>query len=748
MLAVLLVSLAVAQPTAAPDTVPDRVAPELDRTAYVDASARDLVFRARARQESTANEIAEYRAVARERISLGLQTLGRERLFFRRELAARIHWRRDAPGTIEILGARQVMPALTGRMSVPGSELRSEGLSLPFDPAGEGLLDALLGGGSEAGINIGGDGWFKHPLAAGSEAHYRFRSGDTTQLRLHDGTTVRLYELHVLPRRRDSQLVGGTLWLDADSYQPVRMVARLARAFDLDLDSKRLDPQDANDVPRLFKPVRADLRLLTVEYALWHDERPGGTGRWWLPRLIAVDGIGEVNMLPSFPVRFERVYSEMQVVGSASALARGEVLEDAAGVAKRCPRRRRSADGEAAAAPELSCICTDGQCRLYEVAIPSDTAALLYSEYLPPSPFATGELLVSGEQIDALAEQLRRLAPTPWGVQPPLVRWTVLRGDLTRFNRVEGLSVGASVEADFGAFGVDASARLGVADLEPGGELGVWREGHARRATAAAYRRLVPVDPASRPLGLGNSAAALFFGVDDGDYYRTLGFELRGRPTGKRRLAYDWRLFAERQDAAHVGTDWSLAGMLGGEREVRPNVEAERADQLGFAVELRGQRGLDPDGFRADAAVELEVATGSFAYARPSAVLGAGISLPGPYIGRVEVAAGTTFGDVPVQRLHYLGGRGSVRGYPGAAAAGEAFWRGRAEVSNSLPGARLVLFTDAGWAGPRAEVELDPALVSAGVGASFFDGLIRVDLARALRGATGWRFILQTDAGL
>jgi hypothetical protein len=59
-----------------------------------------------------------------------------------------------------------------------------------------------------------------------------------------------------------------------------------------------------------------------------------------------------------------------------------------------------------------------------------------------------------------------------------------------------------------------------------------------------------------------------------------------------------------------------------------------------------------------------------------------------------------------------------------------------------------VLFSDAGWAGDRAEWDFDPPLLSAGAGASFLDGLIRLDLSRALRSPTGWRLDLYLDAAL
>ena len=109
------------------------------------------------------------------------------------------------------------------------SDARDEAASLFFDPADERPFTDII---SE-------DGFFVHPLSPGSEAHYRFRSGDVTTLRLADGTTVRLRELQILPRRKDSRLFQGSLWLDDATAAPVRTVFRLARPFDLALDANR-----------------------------------------------------------------------------------------------------------------------------------------------------------------------------------------------------------------------------------------------------------------------------------------------------------------------------------------------------------------------------------------------------------------------------------------------------------------------------------------------------------------------------
>jgi outer membrane translocation and assembly module TamA len=70
------------------------------------------------------------------------------------------------------------------------------------------------------------------------------------------------------------------------------------------------------------------------------------------------------------------------------------------------------------------------------------------------------------------------------------------------------------------------------------------------------------------------------------------------------------------------------------------------------------------------------------------------------------------------------------------------------EIANRLPAARLVLFYDVGRAAPRDHLSLARPLMGAGVGASFLDGLIRIDLARALRSPKGWRLDFYMDGAL
>jgi hypothetical protein len=788
MIISLVVALLAAQAVPA-DTVAAPPLPVAER-AYHDRDAEDILRRAREQRDSTRHQIQAYQAIGRERVSLGMRTLGRERIFYRSEHAARIHWRRHGTGRVEVLGARQVTPLFSSRVRVL-DDARSQGVGLAFDPADDVFFSDLFG---VARVEEdGGNGWFRHPLAPGSEADYQFRSGDTTRIRLPDGTTVRLLELQVIPRRSDSRLIHGSYWFDASTHAPVRAVFRLARAFDLQLDRQFFDAdsqEDLDEIPwavrPLIMPIRADLRFLTVEYALWE-------GRWWMPRLTAVDAVADVGSLGSFPVRFERAYSDFRVTGAAPSDMLAAVPADP--VLTHCPRpprppRRGSRrDGAAAEADTLAadtdttpgrsvaigthgvhvtdgsrveavvdedeearttrvCRCSSGQCRYWDVQMPRDTERLIASEHLPPSIYAGGETLISGDEFDELVERLRVLAPTGWAVSRPTFAWSAVEGDLLRYNRVEGLSLGARGMVELGALSADATLRLGVPEFEPRGELGASREGLQHRLRLAGYHRLGAVDPLQRPLGLGNSLSALLLGRDEGDYFGATGVELTGSPARSRMQRYEWRLFAEQQREVGKETDFSLPHLFDRDRAFRPNLAAERADQVGASVLLRLDRGMNPTGFRWATQLFTEGSAGTFRFVRPSLALSASTPLPARLLGAVEVAGGTSWGELPAQSGWYLGGSGSVRGYAPLSAGGNAFWRARAEVSNPLPAVRWVLFSDAGWAGPRDDVRIDPLLLSAGAGVSLLDGLIRFDVARALRGERQWRAELYLDGTL
>jgi hypothetical protein len=66
-------------------------------------------------------------------------------------------------------------------------------------------------------------------------------------------------------------------------------------------------------------------------------------------------------------------------------------------------------------------------------------------------------------------------------------------------------------------------------------------------------------------------------------------------------------------------------------------------------------------------------------------------------------------------------------------------------VANRWPAARLALFADAGRADSRTNLTFQHPLIGVGIGASFLDGLFRIDVSRAIVAPKGWRVDFYTD---
>jgi hypothetical protein len=536
-------------------------------------------------------------------------------------------------------------------------------------------------------------------------------------------------------------------------------VLRLARPFDYDRDFSEISDEDDEDdddkIPGFLRPLRADIRFITIEYGLWDQD-------WWLPRLIAFEGEAQVGRLFAVPLKLERSYEEYAVEALGPGVSIPELValpadsvcadededdeddEDGRG------REVSVSVGTGGASVEHRtwhrCECADDRCQVVIVRAAVDSAGLVNSEYLPASIFDEGDTFITRREMEDLLDRVESGRRPPWQLAP--ITWRAgLQGlDLYRYNRIEGLSVGAAAELDLGRAAIEGTVRVGVADLAPNFELAAHRGGARSQHRVAAYRRLEAVGPGSRRFGIGSSLSALLFGRDDGDYYRAWGAELKREPAGGPE-GLSWRIFGELQRGAAQHTDFSLASSFG-ETSFRPNIQADDADQVGLEIQVRGGRGTDPTGWRGGVAAGLLGSTGSYHFARPTLRLSGAAPLPAGLLGGLELNGGAIVGHAPLQSLFFLGGGSTVRGYGGNSAQGETYWTARAEVATSKPGARIVAFSDAGWAGEADAATLDPLLLSAGAGVSFLDGLLRIDLARTLRQDSDWRLELQVDAGL
>jgi hypothetical protein len=718
---------------------PESPARGIPTDSYANQATADLVQRARAARERNERLVTSYTASVTQRMGAGIRALSRDRMLYHQELAANIAWKRDGKSTIEVTGARQALPAILRGEKVP-ADLDGQVSWLVINPA-EDYLGML---GSDA------DG-FVYPLREGGEQDYRYAIGDTTVITLASGKRIRLLQLEITPRRAEWKLMSGALWFDADTYGLVRAVFRPARAYDMRRDG---DQDDLEDVPSWVN-AQGEIKFITMEYGLYED-------RWWMLRYAALDAMGNAGSWLGVPVKFERVYSDYQVEGGTPP-PEGSTFRPAGTVRPREHEEEQDPESRRALRDSLRTIrreCRDtlsdrkkiegcmnlGRRRdtTLEVIVPRDTLSLLTSPSLGEPILQMGDLITESE-LRGLADAIKQLpgAPGTPTVQVPRNLRAVLRN--ARFNRVEGLSLGINGGLQSGRFTLDALGRIGFADLVPNAELGASISGERSRFRLGGYRRLAPVNPDTRPFGVVNSVWGVLAQRDDGDYFRTLGVELTGQNTET--SWWSWRMFAERQKPAYVETDFSLPSLFSEDRHFRPNVIADRADQIGAALALHGNKPLSRT-LQMGGEISLEAAAGDFEFGRGSATVRAIVTPRAMLAMAVEAAAGVTTGSVPLQSRFYLGGPATLRGYDGAVIAGASYWRGRVEVGNTFPAARLTAFSDIGWAGPRADFTRGKPLIGAGVGASLLDGLVRMDLARALRSPTGWRFDLYFDGRL
>jgi hypothetical protein len=693
--------------------------------AFRDPAAATLIERARAARHRDIEGIRSYEGVLRERIHVGLTALRfrRERGLFDQERIARLRWSADGERAIQWLGARRAVPivgadtrrdeiAARDRVAEAGADVRDDlrrGLpqdllrdaSLPafaFDPAGDRLA-------------FGGD-WALHPLADTAEAHYRFASGDTLRIHLPPDRDVVLFEVRVEPRRSDFHLVAGSLWFDAESASLVRASYRPARAFNLLLD----EPEDAEDVPGILQPVEAEISYITVEYSL-HEFR------YWLPRRFALEGEARLGRVASIPMTVEWSVGDYDVNGTGSTIPATGPLPPG------WSRREQRVEDE------------DGRVSYVTVVVPEPTALLSYPELSDDFGQRTPTAF-SDQEIDELRGELEALVPTYRRFQPRF-SWGFSGGQI-RFNRVEGLSVGATTTTALTpSTSFEVQARLGTGDREPNASVALHRGGLDRRWSLSGYHRLQAMGDWGEAFGVVASAQQLVLGSNQGQYYRASGASLGHSRSGSRvRLRLD--AFYQEERPVEAGSDFSLVGLFGDDT-VATVLAADALTLRGVRGDLRWFAGSDPNHLILTGQVLGEIGDGDASYRRAAVTMSASHPLPFGLAGALEAGAGGLWGDEVLQRSWFLGESRTLRGFRENTIRGASFWRGRAELASGFAGARLGLFADAGWAGPRDAFTLDDPLVALGVGTSLLDGLFRLDVARAVRRGSAWRVHLYLD---
>lgn len=258
--------------------------------AYLDPQARDLVHSARDRRQALDRSISAYQVLAQERSSRRLLSGRRDWASVSRR-AWSIHWRADGPVRVEVLPPDGDASSPPDARTVVLSPINK----IVFDPATTHLLLPNL-----SPVPV------RDPLGPDGDEHYRFATGDSAAVVLPTGGSVRLRELRVLPRRADPELIVGSLWLELDSYVPVRAVYRLATAW----TAENL----AGGRGLFFFPgIDEDLDYFLVDYALWD-------GRWWLPhRVRAGSSLGAGFVPHRLANEYELLFSGYVVEGDVAA---------------------------------------------------------------------------------------------------------------------------------------------------------------------------------------------------------------------------------------------------------------------------------------------------------------------------------------------------------------------------------------------------------------------------------------------
>ncbi|MBI2796690.1 MAG: hypothetical protein HYX65_08310 [Gemmatimonadetes bacterium] len=717
----------------------------LDASAYATPQARTLIQRARVARLRVDSALRSYHATSYRRatVGIGIRSLGAERVLYRQESSGEVRWERGIGAQVTVTGQREAAPL------APGTIRSSNPVAFPYFPG----KDALWVGGATIAREEVDETRLVHPIALGAEAYYTYAIGDSVQMLLPGGQRIVLRELRVTPRTPDWHVFVGSFWFDEATAQLVRATYRVAAEADLTSQARNSIARGTARVPFMIRqlafPIRAELSVINIEHGLYE-------GRFWLPRSHTAAGAVKLN-LGRLPLVLEEKFAYRAVNGDAPLPA----LADAPSGLRFDTLDRVPAPGRSAAARAMMRAQQDDRARQCAqgptwkqrqlrysrsvetlVEIPCDTVALARSPSLPPQMFEAAEKPfavldeAAGEKALGLARQ------SGYEAQPPRFSAGITDG-LLRFNRVEGLSAGVGYAQVLGmGFAVDAKARIGTGDRWPQAELGLARTTGARTERAAVFARLVSLSDWGTPFGFSESLQAAAIARDEGFYARAWGAEyLRTLDaSGASRL----RLFVEGEGTAAVTTRWSLREW-GDDPRVRPNVAALEGTWAG--AELRGQWswGADPLGLRTRAEVRAEGAGGATSYGRLALEGGASTSL-GPLFGGMTVGVGSAVGTLPPQRAWFLGGARTVRGQVAGTMTGDAFWLARAEIGPRWPTVRPSLFYDVGWAGARtADLSGSRPMSGAGVGLSFVDGLLRLDVANGIWPRSGPRVDLSID---
>lgn len=330
---------------------------------------------------------------------------------------------------------------------------------------------------------------------------------------------------------------------------------------------------------------------------------------------------------------------------------------------------------------------------------------------------------------------------------PWRLRWGPDRPDLLRYNRVEGLSVGARAGIRPEVFGralsVTMTARIGAVDPAPSLRADLERASLGRTLSLAFYDELAATEETARHFGPLNSLTSALAGRDDGDYYRRRGVSLAWEPPPTEHPTYRVTVHAEHHGAVEAETRASLVRLWRDETwGFRPNVTAGEGWEHALSVAWSPSWGQDRREARGGLRTFAAASLGDHAHVRAGLLGRWVLPLPGEFQLALSAGGGAASSGVPPQRAFAVGGPSTLRGYPPRTRVGPCHGRARVELERTFTFGGAVAFSDGAWAGPCGAWSDARPLRSVGVGVSLVDGFLRVEVARALDGARDARLEL------
>jgi len=707
----LLLSAAIRQ-TSPPDTAP-----------YSTPAVQHLVERAMARRRLSDSTVTDYQATIRYRLSVGFGHGRWSRIPASsvEEQVARVQWQQPNDLRVDVVGRRS--RARDSRL-----ELSSVWDRPWFVPRGVDDSVRIFSNDFPATGAL-------HPLASSGPAWYRYTATGDLTVTPGRGGTLRLIRIEVTPRRAGPALIAGQMWIDSATAAVVRLTFRYVgtelwvRPEDGPRGPDSAGARRLNSLASRIVSIDADL-----EYGLQE-------GRYWMPRRQVIAGRVRLPVVGDVVIPFQATTTfDDYAINGGRPIAFEVPLPDTVGLSRdslRALRRMRTDSLRAerrgrAGQVDDSLRSWDYAGRWpggrYELHRPSNAALDRYREWPDSLTLDTdpADLRREREAEVELARLSERLPDSVTGQSAHGLAYERL-SDLLRYDRVQGVSFGLGyrVRAPGMQFtSLYGTLRYGLSDDRVTGRLALVRDAQEGRFALSGYRDLADLDPFSPGHTPGNTLDALFVAHDNADYALAEGGSASFETSLRTGLDLALAARVERETSVARKAKSAINDVLGGDGLFPTNPPVDGGTFAGGSARLTHTAGvrwsLTADVLGGDAGTTGRL----FGDVRASAGGDAGAT--------IRLKAGMATSPTLQQSLFRLGGPATVRGFEYGSARGQAFWAAQLDIAPFGGRLRPVAFLDAGQSDRPADLFSSRALVGAGVGASFFRGVLRLDLSHPI----------------